>query len=161
MVIEWVKVLDDVGPLCHWQCFVLVVLEFVIFIEHCFAEWPPPSPPASVLSFLPSSFWAASSYFANNCFISHLQINAQLSWNNLITIITIHPIPSIQNRYVALETPSRPPPLLGKYHLKFPFWLSAPVPYILCDISLSLMACDPFPLSSNYFPSAKLAESKV
>ena len=27
-----------------------------------------------------------------------------------------------QNRYVALETPSRPPPLHGKYHLKFPFW---------------------------------------
>ena len=23
MVIEWVKVLDDVGPLCHWQCFLL------------------------------------------------------------------------------------------------------------------------------------------
>ena len=34
-----------------------------------------------------------------------------------------------QNRYVALETPSRPPPPLhGKYHLKFPFWLFAPFP---------------------------------
>ena len=29
-----------------------------------------------------------------------------------------------QNRYVALETP----PLHGKYHLKFPFWLLAPFP---------------------------------
>ena len=28
-----------------------------------------------------------------------------------------------QNRYVALETASRPPPLHSKYHLKFPFWL--------------------------------------
>ena len=35
-----------------------------------------------------------------------------------------------QNRYVALETPSRPlpPSFHGKYHLKFPFWLSAPFP---------------------------------
>ena len=37
-----------------------------------------------------------------------------------------------QNRYVALETPSRPPrdppPLHGKYHLKFPFWLLEPLP---------------------------------
>ena len=36
-----------------------------------------------------------------------------------------------QNGYVALETPSRPPhPLHGKYHFKFPFWLSAPVPNV-------------------------------
>ena len=33
-----------------------------------------------------------------------------------------------QNRYVALETPPRPPPLHGKYHLKFPFWLFAHLP---------------------------------
>ena len=36
-----------------------------------------------------------------------------------------------QNRYVALETPSTPPPpppRHGKYHLKFPFWLSAHLP---------------------------------
>ena len=37
-----------------------------------------------------------------------------------------------QNRYVALETPSRPPPLHGKCHLKFPFWFSAPFPYLKC-----------------------------
>ena len=46
-----------------------------------------------------------------------------------------------QNRYVALETPSRPPspPLHGKYHLKFPFWLSAPVPYqLLCWFNINL-----------------------
>ena len=35
-----------------------------------------------------------------------------------------------QNRYVALETPSRPPPLHGKCHFKFPFWLLAIVPYV-------------------------------
>ena len=34
-----------------------------------------------------------------------------------------------QNRYVALETPSRPPPLYGKCHLKFPFWFFDSVPY--------------------------------
>ena len=33
-----------------------------------------------------------------------------------------------QNRYVALETPSRPPPLHGENHLKFPFWLFEPFP---------------------------------
>ena len=38
-----------------------------------------------------------------------------------------------QNRYVALQTPSRPLPFMGgalhgKYHLKFPFWLSAHLP---------------------------------
>ena len=34
-----------------------------------------------------------------------------------------------QNRYVALETPSRPPPPLhGKCHLKFPFWFFDSVP---------------------------------
>ena len=34
-----------------------------------------------------------------------------------------------QNRYVALETPSRPPPSLhGKCHLKFPFWFFDSVP---------------------------------
>ena len=33
-----------------------------------------------------------------------------------------------QNRYVALETPSRPPPLHGKNHLKFPFWSLEPFP---------------------------------
>ena len=36
-----------------------------------------------------------------------------------------------QNRYVALETPSRPPTLHGKYHF-FPFWLSAHLPYMQC-----------------------------
>ena len=35
-----------------------------------------------------------------------------------------------QNRYVALETPSRSPPLHGKNHLKFPFWLLEPFPYL-------------------------------
>ena len=36
-----------------------------------------------------------------------------------------------QNRYVALETPSRPPlPLHGKNHLKFPFWLFDNLPYL-------------------------------
>ena len=34
-----------------------------------------------------------------------------------------------QNRYVALETPWRTPPLHGKCHLKFPFWFSAHLPY--------------------------------
>ena len=38
-----------------------------------------------------------------------------------------------QNRYVAIETPSRPPPLHGKSHLKFPFWLFEPLPYYACD----------------------------
>ena len=33
-----------------------------------------------------------------------------------------------QNRYVALKTLSRPPPIHGKYHLKFPFWLFAHLP---------------------------------
>ena len=33
-----------------------------------------------------------------------------------------------QNTYVALETPPRPPPLHGKCHLKFPFWLFEPLP---------------------------------
>ena len=33
-----------------------------------------------------------------------------------------------QNRYVALETPPRPPPLHGKCHLKFPFWFFESVP---------------------------------
>ena len=38
-----------------------------------------------------------------------------------------------QNRYVALETPSRPPPPLhGKCHLKFPFWFSAHLPNKRC-----------------------------
>ena len=45
-----------------------------------------------------------------------------------------------QNRYVALETPSRLPPLHGKYHLKFPFWLLAPFPYL--SLSLYLISCD-------------------
>ena len=31
---------------------------------------------------------------------------------------------------MALETPSRPPPLHSKYHLKFPFGLFEPLPYI-------------------------------
>ena len=34
-----------------------------------------------------------------------------------------------QNSLMANETPSRPPPLHGKCHLKFPFWFSAPFPY--------------------------------
>ena len=34
-----------------------------------------------------------------------------------------------QNSLMANETPSRPPPLHGKFHLKFPFWFSAPFPY--------------------------------
>ena len=33
-----------------------------------------------------------------------------------------------QNSLMANETPSRPPPLHGKCHLKFPFWFSAPFP---------------------------------
>ena len=33
-----------------------------------------------------------------------------------------------QNRYMALETPSRPPPLHGKCYLKFPFWFFDSVP---------------------------------
>ena len=33
-----------------------------------------------------------------------------------------------QNSLMANETPSRPPPLHGKCHLKFPFWLSAHFP---------------------------------
>ena len=43
-----------------------------------------------------------------------------------------------QNRYVALETPSRPPPLHGKYHLKFPFWLSTHLPYILSNVKIGV-----------------------
>ena len=35
-----------------------------------------------------------------------------------------------QNSYVALETPSRPPPLHGKCHLKFPFWFFDYLPYL-------------------------------
>ena len=32
-----------------------------------------------------------------------------------------------------------PPPLHGKYHLKFPFWLSAPLPYVVCrQVGVSL-----------------------
>ena len=34
---------------------------------------------------------------------------------------------------MALETPSRPPPLHGKNHLKFPFWLFDTFPYIVTD----------------------------
>ena len=34
-----------------------------------------------------------------------------------------------QNSLMANETPSRPPPLHGKCHLKFPFWFFAPFPY--------------------------------
>ena len=41
-----------------------------------------------------------------------------------------------QNRYVALETPSRPPPLHGKCHLKFPFWLFDSFPYFLSLLSI-------------------------
>ena len=44
----------------------------------------PHLPPLSCHSPLPP-FERPSSYFANNCFISHLQINAQLPWNNLIS----------------------------------------------------------------------------
>ena len=33
-----------------------------------------------------------------------------------------------QNSLMANETPSRPPPLHGKCHLKFPFWFSAYLP---------------------------------
>ena len=33
-----------------------------------------------------------------------------------------------QNSLMANETPSRPPPLHGKCHLKFPFWFSAHLP---------------------------------
>ena len=33
-----------------------------------------------------------------------------------------------QKRYVALETPPRPPPPPGKCHLKFPFWFFARLP---------------------------------
>ena len=35
-----------------------------------------------------------------------------------------------QNSLMANETPSRPPPLHGKCHLKFPFWFFAPFPNI-------------------------------
>ena len=35
-----------------------------------------------------------------------------------------------QNRYVALETGLNLPPLHGKCHLKFPFWLFEPLPYL-------------------------------
>ena len=53
-----------------------------------------------------------------------------------------------QNRYVALETPSRPPaPLHGKYHLKFPFWLSAPLPYHQTNKYLKLLQSSPSPLT--------------
>ena len=48
-----------------------------------------------------------------------------------------------QNRYVALETPSRPPPPLhGKCHLKFPFWFFAPLPYRLWSYKLKLWCLD-------------------
>ena len=40
-----------------------------------------------------------------------------------------------QNRYVALETPSRPPSLHGKNHLKFPFWLFDTLPYTIAGKS--------------------------
>ena len=46
-----------------------------------------------------------------------------------------------RNRYVALETPLIPPPLHGKNHLKFPFWLFEPLPKFLSG----------FLLSSDYF----------
>ena len=36
-----------------------------------------------------------------------------------------------QKSLMANETPSRPPPLHGKCHLKFPFWFSAYLPYSL------------------------------
>ena len=46
-----------------------------------------------------------------------------------------------QNRYVALETPSRPPPLHGKCHLKFPFWFFEPFPNAKdTNISLTLFS---------------------
>ena len=38
-----------------------------------------------------------------------------------------------QNRYVALETPSRPHPLHGKCHLKFPFWFFDYLPYFFSE----------------------------
>ena len=43
--------------------------------------------------------------------------------------------------YVALETPSRSPPLHGKYHLIFPFWLSATVPYSISQVCGGLDDC--------------------
>ena len=36
-----------------------------------------------------------------------------------------------QNSLMANETPSRPPPLHGKCHLKFPFWLLAHFPNVI------------------------------
>ena len=41
-----------------------------------------------------------------------------------------------QNRYVALETPSRPTPLHGKCHLKFPFWFFESVPKLWSTLLL-------------------------
>ena len=66
-----------------------------------------------------------------------------------------------QNRYMALETPSTPrrdpPPLHGKYHLKFPFWLFAPFPKRNC---IAKGTTDPipltFPLKKNVDPVPKL-----
>ena len=55
-----------------------------------------------------------------------------------------------QNRYVALKTPSRPPALHGKYHLKFPFWLFEHLPNLLWEpptkdmfdlIAVSILFC--------------------
>ena len=37
-----------------------------------------------------------------------------------------------QNSLMANETPSRPPPLHGKCHLKFPFWFSGYLPNSKC-----------------------------
>ena len=59
-----------------------------------------------------------------------------------------------QNRYVALETPSRPsPPLHGKCHLKFPFWLLAPFPYPQIILSEDIFATKQMDMSRFNIPS--------
>ena len=70
---------------------------------------------------------------------------------------------------MALETPSRPPPLHGKYHLKFPFWLLEHLPYFvylghrlqICWMGICSIRCDTFKsycLFCWYDISCKLAE---
>ena len=60
-----------------------------------------------------------------------------------------------QNSLMANETPSRPPPLHGKCHLKFPFWLFAHFPKRLCQ---SVSAIDIFNLG---LPSASFHEKSL
>ena len=57
-----------------------------------------------------------------------------------------------QNRYVALETPLRPPPLHGKCHHKFPFWFFDSVPNCLCTACIiTELLLVSFPLVSDVF----------